>query len=51
MGRPVEHGYRELVVSRGRIGYVALYAYDKAFDLVLILAVRHQRESGYWAQV
>jgi len=51
MGRSVGDGYRELIISRGRTGYVALYAYDEASDLVLILAVRHQRESGYWSQI
>ena len=47
IGRPVEQGLRELVISRGRTGYLALYDYDEATDLVLVLAVRHQRESGY----
>ncbi|HZM37238.1 MAG TPA: type II toxin-antitoxin system RelE/ParE family toxin [Burkholderiales bacterium] len=46
IGRPVEEGLRELVISRGRSGYVALYAYLEAEDLVLVLAVRHQREGG-----
>lgn len=47
IGRPVEYGYRELMISRGRTGYVALYTYDEICDLVLILAIRHQREAGY----
>lgn len=47
IGRPAESGLRELVISRGRTGYVALYAFDAAQDAVLILAVRHQREAGY----
>jgi plasmid stabilization system protein ParE len=51
IGRPVEYGYRELIISRGRTGYVALYTYEEASDIVLILAIRHQRESGYWIQV
>lgn len=46
IGRPVEAGLRELVISRGRTGYVALYRYDEARDEVLVLAVRHQREAG-----
>jgi plasmid stabilization system protein ParE len=46
IGRPVEHGLRELVISRGRTGYVALYDYEAADDAVLILAIRHQREAG-----
>ncbi len=47
IGRPVEHGLRELVISRGKTGYLALYDYDEATDLVVILAIRHQRERGY----
>ena len=47
MGRPVEQGLRELVISRGRSGYLALYAFDPAADAVLVLAIRHQREVGY----
>ncbi|WEN43577.1 Toxin RelE3 [Thauera sp. GDN1] len=49
IGRPAEHGLRELVISRGRTGYIALYSFETAQDCVLILAVRHQRETGYWA--
>lgn len=49
IGRPAEHGLRELVISRGRTGYVALYSFETAQDCVLILAVRHQREAGYWS--
>jgi plasmid stabilization system protein ParE len=47
MGRPAEEGLRELVISRGRSGYVALYDYREPDDLVIILAVRHQREAGF----
>jgi plasmid stabilization system protein ParE len=47
VGRPVEAGLRELVISRGRTGYVALYSYEEAADVVLILAIRHQREAGF----
>jgi plasmid stabilization system protein ParE len=47
IGRPAEFGYRELLISRGRTGYVALYKYDVAHDAVLILAARHQREGGF----
>ena len=47
IGRPVEEGLRELVVSRGHSGYIALYSYEAVDDAVLILAVRHQREAGY----
>jgi plasmid stabilization system protein ParE len=47
IGRPIEQGLRELVISRGKTGYLALYDYDEATDLVVILAIRHQRERGY----
>ena len=47
IGRPVKPGLRELVISRGASGYLALYQYDEAHDLALVLRVRHQRESGY----
>ncbi len=47
VGRTVEQGYRELVISRGRTGYVALYTYDTTRNVTLILAIRHQRESGF----
>ena len=48
VGRPIENGLRELVISRGRSGYVALYSVEEQNDAVLILAFRHQREAGYW---
>lgn len=44
IGRVVEKGYRELVISRGRSGYLALYRYDAEHDRAIILAIRHQRE-------
>jgi plasmid stabilization system protein ParE len=47
IGRPVETELRELVISRGRSGYVALYSFEQVYDAVLILAIRHQREAGY----
>jgi plasmid stabilization system protein ParE len=47
IGRSLEPGLRELVISRGHTGYVALYHYDEAGDRVLVLAIRHQREAGY----
>lgn len=50
IGRPVDHDLRELVISRGRTGYVALYSVDQSHDAILILAIRHQREAGYWGQ-
>jgi plasmid stabilization system protein ParE len=50
IGRPLEADLRELVISRGRTGYVALYRFARAHDAVLILSVRHQREAGYGAE-
>ena len=47
IGRKVHLGQRELVISRGRTGYLALYRFLPHLDRVLILALRHQRESGY----
>jgi plasmid stabilization system protein ParE len=38
---------RELVISRGRSGYIALYAYFSAANRVRILSIKHQREVGY----
>ena len=47
IGRIAEHSLRELVISRGKTGYIALYDYDADDDRVVILAVRAQREAGY----
>ena len=47
LGREAEDGRRELVLSRGRYGYIAKYRWLPAEDVVLILAIRHQREAGY----
>ena len=51
IGRPVEADLRELVISRGKTGYVALYRFRESDDAILILAIRHQREAGYWQQL
>ena len=47
IGRLVQNQLHELIISRGKAGYVALYEYDEAADVVLVLAIRHQREAGY----
>lgn len=47
IGRPVEGGLRELIISRRRSGYLARYEFDDANDQVLVARIRHQRESGY----
>lgn len=47
VGRICENELRELVISYGKRGYVALYSYEAAVDVALILAIRHQQEAGY----
>lgn len=47
IGRHLPSGLRELVIGRGARGYLALYRYSNALDLVTILAIRSQKESGY----
>lgn len=47
LGRPAQGGLRELVIGRASHGYLALYRYVAHSDTVFVLAIRHQRESGY----
>nr|WP_248287208.1 type II toxin-antitoxin system RelE/ParE family toxin [Massilia antarctica] len=47
IGRPAETGLHELVISKGKSGYIALYNYDVKRDVVLVLSIRHQREAGF----
>ena len=47
IGRGVKGSLRELVISYGRTGYVALYRFIAAKDQIRVLAIRHQRELGY----
>src|SRR2546430_546374 len=47
IGKRVEGDLRELVISRGSTGYLALYEYQPAFDRVIVRAIRHQREAGF----
>lgn len=47
IGRPAPHDLRELVISKGRSGSVALYRFLPAKDRIDILAIRHQRECGF----
>lgn len=47
IGRKVHFGQRELVISRGRTGYLALYRFLPHIDRILVLALQHQREAGY----
>lgn len=46
IGRPRGRAVRELVISRGKTGYLALYRYDEIRDIARVLAIRHQRELG-----
>jgi len=47
IGRRIDDERRELVISAGSTGYVALYRYDEGFGSIGILRIRHQREAGY----
>ena len=49
IGRLARRGstLRELVISHGHSGYVALYEHSAAERLIRVLAIRHQREAGY----
>jgi plasmid stabilization system protein ParE len=47
IGRPAEAGLRELLISRGKTGCVALYRHQPEADAILVLAIRHQRELGF----
>lgn len=47
LGRTVEDGRRELVISHGRSAYLALYRWYPADQTVLVLAIRHARDVGY----
>ena len=47
IGRPVAAGQRELIISHGASGYLALYRFDPAQDTVFVLALRSQRERDY----
>jgi plasmid stabilization system protein ParE len=47
LGRRVHGDIRELVVSFGQTGYIALYRFVVPQDEVRLLAIRHQREIGF----
>ncbi len=49
IGRPFPEmpELRELVITFGDSGYVALYLHESAEDVVYVLAFRHQKEAGY----
>lgn len=47
LGRRVHGDIRELVISIGQTGYIALYRFVVPQDEVRVLAIRHQREIGF----
>ena len=47
IGRRIDDHIRELVISQRATGYLALYRFDAAFDVIRILRIRHQREAGF----
>ena len=47
IGRRIDGHIRELVISQRATGYLALYRFDAAFDVIRILRIRHEREAGY----
>ena len=49
IGRPIlnmKENYREWLIDFGDSGYVVRYYYDEEADIVNILAIWHQKESG-----
>jgi plasmid stabilization system protein ParE len=47
VGRRIQGDVRELVISYGASGYIALYRFAVRQGQVQVLALRHQREIGY----
>jgi plasmid stabilization system protein ParE len=47
IGRRIERDLRELVISYGESGYIAVYRFVVASDEIRVLAIRHQREIGF----
>jgi plasmid stabilization system protein ParE len=47
VGRRLEGDLRELVISFGATGHIALYRFVVQQDQVRVLALRPQREIGY----
>ncbi|MDR0827609.1 MAG: type II toxin-antitoxin system RelE/ParE family toxin [Desulfovibrio sp.] len=49
-GRPAEDfdpEYRELLIPFGGAGYILIY--EVVGDFVCIMALKHQKEAGYWS--
>ena len=49
IGRRIEGEIRELIISYGQTGYIALYRFVVPRDEVRVLALRHQKEVGFLA--
>ena len=47
IGRRREGEIRELVISYGKTGYIALYRFLPERNLIRLLAIRHQHELDY----
>lgn len=47
IGRPTSPGMRELLIGSRHHGYLARYRYIPGSDLVLVLAIRNQRQAKY----
>jgi len=47
IGRPIRGDLRELVISLGATGYIALYGYSPIPEHVQVHRIRHQREAGF----
>ena len=47
LGRRVHGDIRELVISYGATGYIAMYRFLVPQDEIRVLAIRHQREIGF----
>ena len=49
IGRPFEDTeLRELFIPFGSGGYVVLYRHDSDSQSIVVLAIRHSREIGFW---
>ena len=47
IGRPMKDGLRELILQRGKSGYLVKYRYLPHLEAVRVLRIRHQRQTGY----
>ena len=47
IGRKRDSFRRELIISYGGSGYIAMYRYEPAFYVERILRIRHQREAEF----